>query len=125
MAASSRGLKVRGRALWKSLHEDYEFDSHEETLVFETCRVVDVIADLADSVSSDGLMIVGSMGQKVLNPAVAEMRQQQMALSRLVGMLNLGSADTGSAAQMITATSLSAKRAAEARWSKKPGVSVG
>ena len=111
-----KGLGARGTALWTELQETMEFDPQEEALLLETCRTLDTIDSLATSVDVDGVMIQGSQGQKVLNPAVGEMRQQQQSYARLVTMLNLGSVEGG--AQLITATSASAQAAANARWSK-------
>ena len=115
MTTAKHGLKARGLDLWNHLHDTYEFDAQETNLVIEVCRTLDTIDTLAASVSSDGVMLTGSMGQLVLNSAVAELRQQQAAYARLVTMLNLSDAESGSA--LITARSASAAAAANARWS--------
>lgn len=111
-----KGLGARGTALWEELQEAMEFDPQEEALLLETCRTLDTIDSLAESIEDDGVMITGSQQQKVLNPAVGEMRQQQQSYARLLTMLNLGSVE--GATQLITATSASAQAAANARWSK-------
>ena len=116
MTAPKHGLKARGLGLWTQLHETYEFDPQETNLVIEVCRTLDTIDTLAASVAKDGTMVLGSQGQMVLNSAVAELRQQQAAYARLVTMLNLDAAESGSA--LLTATSASASAAANARWSK-------
>lgn len=111
-----RSLKTRGRALWRQLYDDYEPEPHEADLVLEVCRTLDTIDQLSAAIAADGLMILGSQGQRVLHPAVAELRQQQALYARLVPMLNLdeGSGGVG----LATVTSLKAKTAANARWSK-------
>ena len=116
MTAPKHGLKARGLDLWTQLHETYEFDPQETNLVIEVCRTLDTIDTLAASIKKDGTMVLGSQGQMVLNSAVAELRQQQAAYARLVTMLNLNAAESGSA--LLTATSASASAAANARWSK-------
>ena len=116
MTAPKHGLKARGLGLWTQLHETYEFDPQETNLVIEVCRTLDTIDTLAASIKKDGTMVLGSQGQMVLNSAVAELRQQQAAYARLVTMLNLNAAESGSA--LLTATSASASAAANARWSK-------
>ncbi|MBB5641788.1 P27 family phage terminase small subunit [Cryobacterium roopkundense] len=109
-------LGDRGRTLWAQIHETYEFDPQDTNLVIEVCRTLDTIDTLAAAIAADGVMVTGSQGQLVMNGAVGELRQQQAAYARLVTMLNLNAAATGSA--LITATSASASAAANARWSK-------
>lgn len=116
MTASPKGLQARGRALWRELNGKYEFDPQEVDLVLEVCRTLDTIDALAAAVAGAGVMIVGSQGQPVINPAVAELRQQQAGFARLMTSLNLGSAEAG--AGIVSATSVRARTAANARWSK-------
>ena len=106
-------LRTRGKALWIELQEKFEFDPQDVQLLLETCRTLDVIDSLSQSMDTDGVMIVGSQGQMVLNSAVAELRQQQAAFARLVGHLNLLDAELG---QAISARSRAAKTAGQARW---------
>lgn len=115
MTDTPKGLGARGAALWAELQDALEFDAQEEALLLETCRTLDTIDALAASVDAVGVMIQGSQGQQVLNPAVGELRQQQQSYARLVTMLNLGDVENG--AQIISATSASAQAAANARWS--------
>ncbi|WP_282826952.1 P27 family phage terminase small subunit [Gulosibacter sediminis] len=116
------GLRGRGGRLWRDLHADLEFDVHETELVLELCRTVNRIDELQATIDEHGTMVAGSTGQLIVNPAIAEQRQQQATLARLVTLLNLPSEDAGQQAQMI---SLQAKRAAEARWAKSKAVRGG
>jgi hypothetical protein len=110
------GLGERGSVLWSALQGSMEFDPQEEALLLETCRTLDTIEALALSIDSAGVMIVGSQGQQVLNPAVGELRQQQLSYARLVTMLNLDAVEGGT--QLLSATTANAQAAANARWSK-------
>lgn len=56
-----------------------------------------------------------------MNGAVAELRQQQLALTRLLTVLNLDAAGAGSAG-MVREITAQAQRAANARWSKSKQV---
>jgi hypothetical protein len=94
---------------------DLEGDQHDADLVLETCRVLDVIDALAGAVDRDGVTVTGSRGQIVINPAVQEMRQQQVVFSRLIAQLNLDEAELGA---MLTARRASAKRAGQVKWRK-------
>jgi hypothetical protein len=109
-------LGRRGAALWRKLVAKYEFDPQEIELLLETCRTLDRIDDLEKSVSENGVMIEGSQGQKVLNGAVAEMRQQQTGFARLVAQLNLFDAELG---QALSARSVASKTAGQARWRER------
>ncbi|MGM1017334.1 MAG: hypothetical protein ACQEW8_07345 [Actinomycetota bacterium] len=83
------GLGERGTALWSALTRDIEFAPQEAEVLVEACRTLDRIDDLTDVLDRDGTMISGSMGQRILHPAVAEVRQLQAAFVRLSGALNL------------------------------------
>jgi len=118
--APPKVLGKRGRALWRELHELLEFDTHETALVLEACRSVDTIDNLQAVIDADGYTTVGSMGQTVVHPAIAELRQQQQGLVRLLSSLNISAAlegETG-AVGMARAISSQATAAANARWSK-------
>lgn len=110
------GLGVRGRELWDSLQAVYEFDKHEENMLAEICRVLDVIEALVDSIASHGVMVEGSQGQPVLNSAVSELRQQQTNFARLLPLLNLGDAEN---ARVLSLTESRARRAANVRWGNR------
>lgn len=110
-----QGLGERGARLWSSIMDDLEGDQHDADLVLETCRILDVIDDLAAAVERDGVTVEGSRGQIVINPAVQEMRQQQVTFSRLIAQLNLDEAELGA---MLTARQASARRAGQAKWRK-------
>ena len=109
-------LEKRGRQIWKSLSEKYEFDDHEREVLLEFCRVLDRIDSLSGRVDSDGVMIAGSQGQQVLHPAVAEIRQQQQAAGRLLTQLNLPDAEGDVA--LSRQISSQAQAAANARWQR-------
>ena len=109
-------LGGRGRLLWDEMNDLLEFDSHEVQLLIEVCRTLDTIDALAESIDLDGVMIEGSQGQQVLNQAVGELRQQQQSFARLVAMLNLG--DVANGAGILSAASVGASQAANARWAK-------
>ncbi|WP_068483469.1 hypothetical protein [Pseudoclavibacter helvolus] len=111
-------LRDRGSELWRNLHATLEFDLHETVVLIEACRTLDRIDGLQTVLDRDGLTTTGSTGQTIVHPAVAEQRQQQASLARLVSQLNLGSAIEGGAAAMSRQISEAAKSAANARWQK-------
>lgn len=83
------GLGERGCAFWSALTEVLEFAPQETEVLIEACRTLDRIDDLTRVIDDDGTVIKGSMGQRVLHPAVAEVRQLQASFVRLTAALNL------------------------------------
>lgn len=83
------GLGVRGLAFWDALTGPMGFTVPEMECLIEACRTLDRIDDLSERVKTDGSMIAGSMGQKILHPAIAEVRMLQASFLRLVSALNL------------------------------------
>lgn len=82
------GLDKAGRKLWRSIVEAFEMAEHELAQLEEACRVRDTIAALRGAVDRDGTMIASSQGDR-LHPAIAEIRQQQLALARLLATLKV------------------------------------
>ena len=82
-------LGVRGAEFWRELHAEMEFDAKETSLLLEACRCLDMIDDLTAAIERDGLMVTGSTGQRVVNGAVAEVRQWQASFGRLMGLIRL------------------------------------
>jgi hypothetical protein len=107
------GLGARGREFWDEQQKQLEFDPHEAQVLLEACRILDTIESLSEAIGADGVMVVGSQGQPVLNGAVAELRQQQAALARLIIQLNLDAPDVAGA---VTARAAAGRAAAQKRW---------
>lgn len=91
------GAKASGRRLWRDVLGKYELEEHEEALLREAVRTVDLLDDLAAVVADEGLMVDGPHGSKV-HPAMVEARQLKIALARLLAALRLpaGEEDDGS-----------------------------
>ncbi|MHA3723463.1 hypothetical protein ACXR2T_06250 [Leucobacter sp. HY1910] len=88
-------LGVRGAAFWVAQQAAYEWDEHDSQVLVEACRTLDTIDALAAAIEHDGVMLAGSQGQPVLNGAVAELRQQQTSLARLLAALDLDAEEVG------------------------------
>ncbi len=82
------GLKGPGAAFWRSIVDSFDLESHENALLVEACRTVDVLAALDAAVSRDGSVLDGEHGPRV-HPAVIEGRLQRVALARLLDALKL------------------------------------
>ena len=108
------GIGDRGGAFWVTVQEQMSFDARETDLLVEVCRTLDMIELVSAAIEDDGVMIMGSQGQLVLNSAVAELRQQQASYARLVLQLNLDGAVSGEG--MKSARASSASETAKRRW---------
>lgn len=86
--ATPRGLNAAGRKLWEVTTAEFDLADHELALLEEACRIRDRIVQLDAAVGTDGLMIDSSQGAR-LHPAVAESRQQRLALARLLATLQI------------------------------------
>jgi hypothetical protein len=106
-------LAARGRAFWKKVNADFDFEPHEIEVLLEACRTLDLIDEMAASVQANGVMLVGSQGQPVLNSAVGELRQLQAAAARLITQLNLDDVEVGA---LQSAKQSQARAAAQKKW---------
>lgn len=88
--SAPEGLSEPGASLWVSVLAEYELERHEELLLLEACRTVNLLDDLAGSVEAEGHMLDGKV-----HPAAVEMRQQRIALARLLAALRLPAGDDG------------------------------
>jgi phage terminase small subunit len=73
-----KGLKPAGLALWRQTIEHVEdgwrLDSGDLTVLEECCRLRDIEARLQRRVDREGILQDGSEGQKVVHPALKELR---------------------------------------------------
>jgi hypothetical protein len=74
--------------LWDAVAAEFELAEHELAQLEEACRTRDRIAQLRAQVDSDGVMLASPQGAR-LHPAIAEERQQRLALARLLVTLRV------------------------------------
>lgn len=91
-----RGLGKSGKALWRALLTDYDLDEHEKSILTQACRIADLCDQLQGLIDMEGPMSESSQGPRV-HPAVVELRQQGIALARLMTALRIpaGEQDDG------------------------------
>ena len=106
-------LRPAGVALWRAVVAGYELERHELASLELACRQADLCTDLEALIAEDGLVVIGSSGQRRLNGAVSELRQSRLALAKLVSELSLPTEDALAAPSPAT---LRARKAARARW---------
>lgn len=108
------GLGARGAGLWSEVTGSYTLRSDELVVLEDACREADLVARLEAELASAELMVVGSMGQPVVNPLVAELRQHRSTFAKLAAQLKLPDEPGAAAGDRST----SARAAAVARWSR-------
>jgi hypothetical protein len=112
-----RGLGAEGRALWRDVCADFDLRPDELRVLQHACATADLLAALQKEIGAD-LLVAGSMGQMRANPLLDQVHKHRLLLARLLGQLALPDdpADVGRGA-LAQARSVSARRAALARWS--------
>lgn len=87
-----KGLRTAGKRLWTSVQRDYELETHEQRLLLEAARTLDLLDELAAAVDRDGALVDSQQGLRA-NPAAVEARQQRITLARLLAALRLPAGD--------------------------------
>jgi pyruvate/2-oxoglutarate dehydrogenase complex dihydrolipoamide acyltransferase (E2) component len=109
-------LGAAGRALTEAVRaavaEDAELDEREEAILHLAARQMDDLALLEELIAREGVAARGSTKQRIVHPALLEARQARLAISRLLGLIDL-EANAGAAG---TSASRRGRIAAAARW---------
>ena len=87
-ARPPRGLGQPGRDLWHGLVDEYELEPHERTVLLQACRTADTVAQLQAVLDAEGVTREGRP-----HPILAELRQQRIALARMLAALRIPTAD--------------------------------
>ncbi|WP_197495203.1 P27 family phage terminase small subunit [Mycobacterium kyorinense] len=111
-----KGLKARGKALFREITSIYVLDPGELVLLRELCRTVDRIDTIDHELARDGLTVVGSRGQLPrAHPLLYALAEAQKAVSRLVAELALPLPGE----QVGRRRSPQQKAAAHSRWTRE------
>lgn len=106
--------------LWAETTAAYELAPHELMVLEQACRTRDDIDRLERALDVEDLLIEGSKQQLVANPLISELRQHRQSFRTLVKALALPDpADATDEGPRSSATSRSARKAAEARWHRR------
>ncbi len=83
------GTGPAGRHLWRAVLADYELVEHEVVLLRQAVRTTDLCDSLQSIVDAEGPMSETRLGDVRVHPALIELRQQRLALARLVVALRV------------------------------------
>jgi hypothetical protein len=116
-----RGLKTAGRTLWQGISEGWDLRPDELRILGDAAREADIIDRLEKAGNDVDLTVKGSMGQEVIHPIFAEIRQHRATLASLLRQLKLSEVDDGASGSgdgpvRPMSRTESAKKAAQARW---------
>ncbi|KAB1917988.1 terminase, partial [Micromonospora noduli] len=89
------GLGPAAGRLWAAITTAYELDEHEQALLVEAVRTVDLLEQLDEAIRRDGPLVESPQGIKA-HPAAVEARQQRIALARLLAALRMPSGEEDS-----------------------------
>ncbi|MEV7762252.1 terminase [Curtobacterium flaccumfaciens] len=67
---------------------DFELADHEESVLLQACRIVDVLDRLQVAIGGGDVLVNSPQGVKT-NPAVVEFRQQALALAKCMASLRI------------------------------------
>lgn len=95
-----------------ALGKDEEYDERESALLDLARRQADDIQALEDQLEAEGGAVKGSMGQTRLNPIYSELRQQRLALAKILHDVKLPEEGLGSSRNSQQ------QRAARSRWDR-------
>lgn len=112
-------LRAKGRDLWDRATSRYAFRPDELTVLEEACRTRDICKRLDDEVRKGELVTVGSQGQPVAAPLLAELRLYRTTLRQLLAAIDLPE-DDELGERRSQSRSSQARAAAEARWRGRP-----
>ena len=86
------GLLEGGQRLWVSTLAAFELAEHEQIMLKEACRTVDLLDQLQALIDRDGPVLPWGEGTRA-NPAAVEARQHRIALARLVASIGIPDED--------------------------------
>jgi len=108
---SPDGLRRRGAAFWRKIAASYDLSTAERELLLEAARTIDLVERLEKVIAESPGLTIGLRA----HPAVVEIRQQRLALGRLLAQLQIPPEE------LESPTTVRARRAAEVRWNRKGG----
>ena len=108
-----KGLGAAGKRLWRDVTGKYELRPDELRVLESACRTVDMIGQLEDALVDEPATVLGSKGQVIAHPLIAEVRMQRMAFAQLLRSLKLP--DEGSSGAAVNQQ----RSAARERWMRE------
>lgn len=87
-SAPPTGLHIGGRRLWNRVLADFELAEHEEAVLLQACRIVDVLDRLQTEIDAHEIVVESPQGPKIY-PPVVKFRQQAVTLAKCMASLRI------------------------------------
>lgn len=84
-----KDLQGPGRALWRSILDEYDLSKPEMALLREACRTSDELEVLRSTVLAAEVVTEGSTGQPVIHRGYDELRRHREALTKLLAAMDM------------------------------------
>jgi len=84
-----KDLQGPGRALWRSILDEYDLSKPEMALLREACRTADELEVLRAAVLAAEVVTEGSTGQPVIHRGYDELRRHREALTKLLAAMDM------------------------------------
>lgn len=94
-----KGLKTGGKLLWQRVLNDFDLGQHEEAVLLQACRIVDILDRLQAVIDAGDVIVTSPQGSKA-NPAVVEFRQQAVTLAKCMASLRIPFEDDQSSGRL-------------------------
>jgi len=95
MTVMPKGLEYQGQKLWKAIVSDYDLEEepHKRRILFDACKVADLVDKLEKAMTGQPMTVKGSQLQPVIHPLISEVRYQRGLLAQLLARLNFAPAE--------------------------------
>lgn len=118
------GLSARAKRVWTRTLENYELRQDELSLLEDYCLEITIVDNLQSALATAPLMVRASHGGEAINPIYSELRMHRQTMMQLWKALKLPDLEAGEEADqeddrvVPMSREDSARKAANARWSK-------
>lgn len=85
---SRKRAETPGERLTAAVVDGFDLEEHELLLLRQAAATADLVEELASVVAREGVIVRSPQGEKV-HPALVEVRQQRIALARLLAALRV------------------------------------
>lgn len=106
-------LKDAGNALWCGVSAGRTLNAANMVLLLNACRIADRLDELTETI--DGLTTENHRGDTIINPLIAEHRQQFATLNSILQRMGLGELQKVAASKATVEDQMAAKRAERAK----------
>jgi len=113
-------FQAAGEALWRSFFDVLDLDPAETEALRQACHAADELSRIQFLLAKTNPLVKGSRGQPRINPLLAEARDHRRVLLKLLAVIKVPVHHAAVIDSQVTnILSLRAKKAADARWSRR------